>query len=110
MKVYVFFFMVRRPPRSTLLPYATLFRSEPPDWVKKVFDLDKKRWSVISGSDEYNKLKEEGFAWDRENLPEITLIENVKYPMIISARMGNVASAGYAIAQNFAGEQLFYRK
>lgn len=83
---------------------------EPPDWVKQAFELDKKRWSVISGSDEYNKLKEEGFAWHRANLPEITLVENVKYPMIVSARMGNVASHGYAIAQNFAGEQLFYRE
>src|SRR2546430_8946653 len=28
--IYVFFFlMIRRPPRSTLFPYTTLFRSEP---------------------------------------------------------------------------------
>src|SRR3712207_8382009 len=26
----VFFLMIRRPPRSTLFPYTTLFRSEPP--------------------------------------------------------------------------------
>src|SRR3712207_7042742 len=26
---YVFFLMIRRPPRSTLFPYTTLFRSEP---------------------------------------------------------------------------------
>src|SRR5438445_6625475 len=25
-----FFFMIRRPPRSTLFPYTTLFRSDPP--------------------------------------------------------------------------------
>src|SRR3712207_7445529 len=32
MRYYVFFFfflMIRRPPRSTLFPYTTLFRSEP---------------------------------------------------------------------------------
>src|SRR5216683_5829156 len=30
-KVYIFFFlMIRRPPRSTLFPYTTLFRSRPP--------------------------------------------------------------------------------
>src|SRR5690554_7137735 len=29
--LYIFFFlMIRRPPRSTLFPYTTLFRSEPP--------------------------------------------------------------------------------
>src|SRR3712207_6991731 len=28
--IYVFFLMIRRPPRSTLFPYTTLFRSRPP--------------------------------------------------------------------------------
>src|SRR3712207_9015225 len=28
---FLFFLMIRRPPRSTLFPYTTLFRSEPPD-------------------------------------------------------------------------------
>src|SRR2546426_12654687 len=27
---YFFFLMIRRPPRSTLFPYTTLFRSHPP--------------------------------------------------------------------------------
>src|SRR5438445_12955805 len=26
---FIFFFMIRRPPRSTLFPYTTLFRSSP---------------------------------------------------------------------------------
>src|SRR5260370_41247370 len=32
-RIYFFFFflMIRRPPRSTLFPYTTLFRSEPED-------------------------------------------------------------------------------
>src|SRR3989337_4116555 len=29
--VFFFFLMIRRPPRSTLFPYTTLFRSPPPD-------------------------------------------------------------------------------
>src|SRR2546429_7288783 len=29
---YFFFLMIRRPPRSTLFPYTTLFRSHNPDW------------------------------------------------------------------------------
>src|SRR5438105_7588299 len=28
--LFVFFLMIRRPPRSTLFPYTTLFRSDPP--------------------------------------------------------------------------------
>ncbi len=81
---------------------------EPPAWAKRAFELDAQRWSVVSGSDEYNQLKEEGYAWHRENLPIITIVENVKYPLIVSSRFGNVPSAGYAIAANFAGEQLFF--
>src|SRR3712207_9494713 len=30
---YVFFLMIRRPPRSTLFPYTTLFRSHQPQQV-----------------------------------------------------------------------------
>src|SRR6185369_1364804 len=31
--LFIFFFlMIRRPPRSTLFPYTTLFRSRPPPW------------------------------------------------------------------------------
>src|SRR2546429_5979469 len=29
-----FFLMIRRPPRSTLFPYTTLFRSLPPGWPR----------------------------------------------------------------------------
>src|SRR2546429_5413101 len=29
-RFFVFFLMIRRPPRSTLFPYTTLFRSPPP--------------------------------------------------------------------------------
>src|SRR5689334_24634174 len=28
MSIFIFFFMIRRPPRSTLFPYTTLFRSD----------------------------------------------------------------------------------
>lgn len=81
---------------------------EPPAWVTEAFEIDKERWSVVSGSDEYNALKEAGFAWDRENLPLITVVENVKYPMIANQNLGNIPKAGFAIAANFSGEQLFF--
>jgi peptide/nickel transport system substrate-binding protein len=81
---------------------------EPPQWVKDAFELDAKRWSSVSGSDEFNALKEEQYAWSRTNLPVIQIVETVKYPMIANAKLNNVASAGFAIASNFAGEQLWY--
>ncbi len=82
---------------------------EPPQWALDAFELDKNRWGSVSGSAEYNQYKEEGNAWHRDNLPEITIVENVKYPLIVSVDMDNVATDGYAIAQNFAMEQLFYQ-
>jgi len=81
---------------------------EPPQWVKDMYALDAARWSAVSGSDEFNKLKEDTFAWSRANLPAITIVETVKYPMIAAQNLHNVASAGYAIASNFAGEQLWF--
>lgn len=81
---------------------------EPPQWVKDMYALDAARWSAVSGSDEYNRLKEETYAWVRANLPRITVVEKVKYPMIANKDLRNVASAGYAIASNFAGEQLWF--
>ncbi len=80
---------------------------EPPQWVKDMYELDAARWSSVSGSDEFNQLKEDTFAWARTNLPMITIVEQVKYPMIAATNLRNVAEAGYAIASNFAGEQLW---
>jgi len=82
---------------------------EPPDWVKEAWELDATRWSAtVPGSDEYNKLREEGFAWHRENLPMITIVEGVKYPMVANSDLRNIPIGGYAIAANFAAEQMFY--
>jgi peptide/nickel transport system substrate-binding protein len=81
---------------------------EPPDWVKKFWDLSVARWGSVSGSDEYNTLAQEGWNWAQENLPQITIVESVKYPMIASKKLHNVPQGGYAIACNFAGEQLWY--
>src|SRR5438876_11197988 len=47
---FFFFLMIRRPPRSTLFPYTTLFRStgdavtkQPPDWCSVVRNAVKVR-------------------------------------------------------------------
>src|SRR5258708_33283078 len=48
-----FFLMIRRPPRSTLFPYTTLFRSIEKKWDKARFDLklvnpaNKRKHSII---------------------------------------------------------------
>lgn len=81
---------------------------EPPAWVLEAFAMNKARWEAVAGSEEYNALAEQGHQWQQANLPQITIVENVKYPMIASKRLRNVPVAGYAIAGNFAGEQLWF--
>src|SRR2546425_12334540 len=36
---FFFFLMIRRPPRSTLFPYTTLFRSTSPPWGNSMLPL-----------------------------------------------------------------------
>ena len=81
---------------------------EPPDWAKEAFEIDAERWGSVPGSAEYQALRERGFQWSRDNLPIITLVENVTYPMIANAQLGNVPQGGFAIAANFAAEQMYY--
>src|SRR3712207_7050588 len=38
---FFFFLMIRRPPRSTLFPYTTLFRSHVPPQQRAVRDLER---------------------------------------------------------------------
>src|SRR2546427_7703233 len=38
--------MIRRPPRSTLFPYTTLFRSTMPESVRRVLNYDPLFWFV----------------------------------------------------------------
>jgi peptide/nickel transport system substrate-binding protein len=85
---------------------------EPPDWVKKAVDINTRRWSAVSGSDEYNAIVAEGLKWTRDNLPYINLVEHVKYPMIVNAKLGNVPPSGapaYAIAANFSIVQMYFK-
>jgi peptide/nickel transport system substrate-binding protein len=84
-----------------------------PDWVKKAVDINTRRWSSVSGSDEYNAIVAEGLKWTRDNLPYVNLVEHVKYPMIVNAKLGNVPPSGapaYAIGANFSIVQMFFNK
>lgn len=46
----------------------------------------------------------------RDNVWAILTAEEVKQPLIVNARLGNVTDQGWAIALNFAAEQLFFRE
>src|SRR5256885_14525504 len=47
--IFFFFLMIRRPPRSTLFPYTTLFRSQPDLWVTANLYLPAKKSESMPG-------------------------------------------------------------
>src|SRR5256885_9940638 len=69
-----FFLMIRRPPRSTLFPYTTLFRS-----AKDLFEMytryaDRKKWKVeVLGADPSDKgeFNEVSFMRSEEHTSEL---------------------------------------
>src|SRR5256885_8269041 len=65
--LFFFFLMIRRPPRSTLFPYTTLFRSEyakkrPKSWSLYFYDIDGNKleataWPVEDGIPAERRVK-----------------------------------------------------
>src|SRR6266704_4576374 len=51
--IYFFFLMIRRPPRSTLFPYTTLFRSLPRDCDVHLYSNVLHDWGVPQRSEEH---------------------------------------------------------
>src|SRR3972149_10354160 len=51
--MFVFFLMIRRPPRSTLFPYTTLFRSCPPHRLTSARTHNPEFLSIRSRSEEH---------------------------------------------------------
>jgi peptide/nickel transport system substrate-binding protein len=81
---------------------------EPPQWIKDVVKIDADKWAAVAGSDAYNAQVQAELAWDRANLPRIEFVEQVKYPMIVNAKLMNVPVGGYAIAANFSVVQMYF--
>src|SRR2546422_11173382 len=47
--LFFFFLMIRRPPRSTLFPYTTLFRSDAIFAVDSLKEAVRSRWRLYAG-------------------------------------------------------------
>lgn len=46
----------------------------------------------------------------KKNVWYFVHIDNVKQPLVVNAKLGNVGENGFAIAWNFSAEQFFYKK
>src|SRR5260221_14252972 len=60
---FFFFLMIRRPPRSTLFPYTTLFRSE----RRRILEQHRKARRILAAHDRFQDSA--AAALDRERLP-----------------------------------------
>ncbi|MGI6705874.1 MAG: ABC transporter substrate-binding protein [Clostridia bacterium] len=81
---------------------------EPPEEVKTLYSIINEM-SVnppAIGKEAMERVKQEM----GKHLWFFVTVDNVKQPLIVNAKMGNVSDKGFAIATNFAGEQLFYRE
>ena len=80
---------------------------EPPAEVKEFYSLIDQAATATpaEGILLIDQLKEDL----GENYWYLIHVENVQQPLIVNAKMGNVSEKGWAIATNFAAEQIFYR-
>ena len=103
--------MIRRPPRSTLFPYTTLFRSEIVEWEKefRCFILNRclKTFSVylregkLQSENNFAHTEEEEFAV--RNFIQALLIDNrVEIPLATVIDVGVIKGRGWAVVEQNA--------
>jgi peptide/nickel transport system substrate-binding protein len=81
---------------------------EPPQWVKDIVKIDAEKWAAVPGTDAFNQKVAADYQWSRDNLPFITYVESVKYPLIVNKNLKNVPTSGYAISANFSVVQMYF--
>src|SRR5574341_2045449 len=87
--VFFFFLMIRRPPRSTLFPYTTLFRSE-----DETFDEGLARWGW---NNQRGQLRSEEHTSELQSPTNIVcrlLLEKKKERVMAYGKNGAVRRAG----------------
>ncbi len=80
------------------------------EWIDELFEVHRRLIRVIPDSEEGQQAAQDLRDFYYENIPLFLTAEEVTYPMIFSAQLGNVPHSGQAIAANYSGEQLFFRE
>jgi len=81
---------------------------EPPEEFKKFMDLMNQ--SVLTSGKERQEAIDEYRRMMYENVWIIVTTERVKYPLVVSKKLGNIPHSGFAIAGNFAAEQFYFKE
>src|SRR5258708_20219301 len=96
--LFFFFLMIRRPPRSTLFPYTTLFRSVPLPSVPHMPTLRSKRLkqslrSAVGSLASPNALQEDRATWPEDGPGNLTR-DRTRTCCRAFAPLGPMASVG----------------
>jgi peptide/nickel transport system substrate-binding protein len=81
---------------------------EPPEEVKEFMDLMDR--SVVVSGEERDKAIEAYRANMYENVWIIITCQNTGYPMIVSQKLRNIPTSGFAISANFSAEQFYFEE
>src|SRR2546430_12409590 len=97
---YLFFLMIRRPPRSTLFPYTTLFRSAPVQFGSRGRPADKTSVSHFLAA------IRRGIDWKRseEHTSELQSQSNVVCRLLLDKKTYTIIDI--TLAQDSAGSEL----
>lgn len=82
---------------------------EPPEEIKRLYKIHEGRMAAVPYSTEDVKLMNQMYKLYYDNIFYFPIVEKAKYPLITSARFGNVPRSGQAIAANMYAEQFFYK-
>ena len=81
---------------------------EPPAEVKRFVELINQ--SIIASPEGRRNAIDAYRQVMYDNVFIVTTTERVKYPLVVSKKLGNVPHAGFAITANFAAEQMFFKE
>jgi peptide/nickel transport system substrate-binding protein len=74
---------------------------EPPDWVKRMFDIAREWKTVVPGSARYTELGKELVKLNLENMTIIGTIGALPKPVVVSTKLQNVKSDAPTVHFNF---------
>src|SRR5258706_2447978 len=85
---FFFFLMIRRPPRSTLFPYTTLFRS-PASLRRRPGSLPAKPWTGLAPAPSANSQGREHEHRSEEHTSELQSLTNLVCRLLLEKKKKN---------------------
>src|SRR2546422_8245550 len=106
MFIFFFFLMIRRPPRSTLFPYTTLFRSH---CRKPVMDSDPLKTQRDVGSAVVSELSAAGFDEDRKSTRLNSSHGYISYAVFCLKKKNTKEPHSYHTGRKYSTSERHYR-